>query len=187
MNSIAKSKNLIIEWTNLPADIIASTGEKILAFADQENYDDLSKQGIENLENLFDYKSPIIPPPDLIPNITNANNVNVMIVNNLKVLAGTNTNNKKILMYAEEGQINMFEKLIINYNDASASTDKLNLVFEENAHIWGGRMKKQQKLSKSNEKIKIGNQTRVVYLGTRGGRYVKMGGNVVPVSKLNKK
>lgn len=51
----------------------------------------------------------------------------------------------------------------------------------------GGKRKKQQKFTKSNQKLQIGNQTRVVYLGARGGRYIKMGGNIVPVSKLNKK
>jgi hypothetical protein len=56
--------------------------------------------------------------------------------------------------------------------------------FGENTQKGG---KKQQKLTKSNQKLQIGNQTRVVYLGARGGLYVKMNGNVVPVSKLKKK
>jgi len=58
--------------------------------------------------------------------------------------------------------------------------------FGETIDILGGG-KKQQKLTKSNQKLQIGNKTRVVYLGARGGRYIKMGGNIVPVSKLNKK
>jgi len=51
----------------------------------------------------------------------------------------------------------------------------------ENSEQKGGR-----KCTKSNEKVKVGNRTYVVYLGSRGGKYVRMGGKYVSLASMRK-
>ena len=48
----------------------------------------------------------------------------------------------------------------------------------------GGARKAPKKLKKSSEKVKVGNVARVVYVGPRGGKYVKVKGQFVSVKKI---
>lgn len=45
---------------------------------------------------------------------------------------------------------------------------------------------KKKTMKKTNKKVKVGKVERVVYVGTRGGQYIKMNGGFVSLSKLNK-
>ena len=52
---------------------------------------------------------------------------------------------------------------------------------------YGGAATVTKCLSKSNERITVVGKKRVVYLGPRGGKYVKLKGIYVPVAKLLKR
>ena len=45
---------------------------------------------------------------------------------------------------------------------------------------------KMQDLKKTEEKVDLGKLTRVVYKGAHGAKYVKMGGEYMPLSKAKK-
>lgn len=50
----------------------------------------------------------------------------------------------------------------------------------------GGKQKKQPKLKQTEKRILVNNKVRAVYEGQRGGQYIKLDGDVVPLKKLTK-
>jgi hypothetical protein len=46
--------------------------------------------------------------------------------------------------------------------------------------------KKPSTMKRTSEKVKVGNAERCVYIGTRGGKYVKVSGKFVPLKQAKK-
>ncbi len=88
---------------------------------------------------------------------------------------------------------NAFEILDAAGYDVTTLTKKTN-VNSGNSGFAGGRRRKSSsikkssssnsKMSRTSQKVQYGGSERVVYEGVRGGKYIKKGGEFVPISKL---
>ena len=82
----------------------------------------------------------------------------------------------------DEDEDGVFEKWNNSRLLQIVGSDGNNAVVENFLQSGG----KRKTMKKTNKKVKVGNVQRVVYVGTRGGQYVKMNGGFVSLSKLNK-
>ena len=70
-------------------------------------------------------------------------------------------------------------------NKSNGNHYKVDLIYVPNPTAGGSSSKKRQP-KKTDEKINIKGRTRSVYIGTRGGKYVKVKGEFVSVQSLSK-
>lgn len=100
---------------------------------------------------------------------------------------------KEITYYIECPEYVIPDTAVENFNDkwvsfstALGSLDWSSVTLDEymEGQQRGGKSKVPRKMSKTKEKVKVGNAMRVVYQGPRGGKYVKVKGQFVSVKKL---
>lgn len=68
-------------------------------------------------------------------------------------------------------------------SNAAASTEPSVISPPPGTPLSGGKKKPAKTVTPSKDRVKVGQANRVVYEGPRGGKYVKVNGEVVPLKK----